>query len=81
MMTEQLSTHTKPTPKSDDFYKHQVLTVTKNSAHDDKGMSKHLPPCGGQWVNALNDDANTHIKAPTPCLHLVETAQHAQHLT
>ena len=53
----------------------------KNGTHDDDGNDTAPSQAVDyrSWVNALNDDANSHINATGPCL--VAITQHPQHLT
>ena len=85
MMMGQPTAYTKPTLQAEDNDedKHQGLIITKNSTHyDDRN-----DPAPSQavdyrsWVNALNDDANTHINATGPCLVATTQLEHPQHLT
>ena len=79
-MMGQPSAHTKLTPTADvnDEDKHQGLIITKDSTHYDDGNDSHVVDYRS-WVNALNDDANTHINATGP--YLVANTEHPQHLT
>ena len=66
--------------EDNDEHKHQGLIISKNSTHDDDGNDRAPSQAVDHrsWVNALNDDANTHINPTGPCL--VATTQHPQHL-
>ena len=84
-MMGQPSAHTKPTPTADvnDEDKHQGLIIMKNGTHEDDGNDSAPSQAVDHrsWVNALNDDANTHINATGPCLVATTQLEHPQHLT